>query len=58
MIVCILDYTDGNVIFQDVPDDVDTEEYLFIELDYNMDQVYWMEVKSITGIDELINQIL
>ena len=58
MIVCILDYTDGRIIFQDVPDNVDVEEYLFDELDYEENQIYWMEAKSVKGIDNLINENL
>ena len=58
MTVCILDYTDGEVIFQDVPDDVDVEEYLFEELSYVQGNLYWMEVKSISGVDGLINDNL
>ena len=58
MIVCVLDYTDGEVIFQNVPDDVDVEEYLFEELSYIQGNIYWMEVKGISGIDNLINENL
>lgn len=47
MKIAVLDYASGSVDIFEVPDGEHIECYLTEEKGYRMDEIHWMEVKSI-----------
>jgi len=47
MKIAVLDYSSGCVDIFEVPEGEHIERYLTEEKGYNMDNIYWMEAKSI-----------
>ena len=47
MKIAVLDYASGSVDIFEVPEGEDVELFLARDIGYRMDDIYWMEVKSI-----------
>lgn len=47
MKIAVLDYTNGSVDVFEVPEGEDVELYLTEEKGYRLDDIYWMEAKTI-----------
>lgn len=47
MKIAVLDYASGSVDIFEVSDSEHIEWYLAVEKGYNLDNIHWMEVKSI-----------